>query len=168
MNKSLFIDLDFINQNWKKLNIKCSYPYHFNNNGILQLREWLAFQIVCRKCEEHPCINACRYEALERVEETGIIRRNNCLCVSCKSCAVACPFGTIHMEIIPFLTFTCDLCQGRLKEGEQPLCVQTGDGAIKYGEFKEDRENNVFKIGEVFVKVTPWKRELPQEEKKQG
>ena len=64
------------------------------------------------------------------------------------------------MEILPFLTFTCDLCKGRLKKGEEPLCVQTGNGTIKYGEFKEDKEKNIFQIGEVMVKVTPWKREL--------
>lgn len=166
MSKALFIDLDFINREWKNLNIQCSYPYHFNNNGVLQLREWLAFQIVCRRCEDYPCVHACRYEALERVEETGIIKRNTCLCVSCKSCAVACPFGTIYMEILPFLTFTCDLCKGRLKEGEEPLCVQSSDGMIRYGEFKEDHKNNIFRVGEVFIKLTPWKREVPEEEKK--
>ncbi|HDN85480.1 MAG TPA: hypothetical protein ENG47_06990 [Candidatus Aerophobetes bacterium] len=160
MAKTLFIDLDEINREWKKLDIKCSYPYHFGNNGVLSLREWLAFQIVCRRCKDYPCVHACRYEALERVEESGIIVRNNCLCVSCKSCAVACPFGTIYMEILPFLTFTCDLCKDRLKKGEEPLCVRTSGGAIKYGEFKEDRENNIFQIGEVFVKITPWKKEL--------
>jgi len=77
--KTLFIDLDEVNQNWENLDIKCSYPYHFNNNGILSLREWLAFQIICRKCEGNPCIEACRYEALEKIEDTGIITRNNCL-----------------------------------------------------------------------------------------
>lgn len=160
MAKTLFIDLDRINREWKNINIKCSYPYHFGNNGILSLREWLAFQIVCRKCEDYPCVHACRYEALERIEETGIITRNNCLCVSCKSCAVACPFGTIYMEILPFLTFHCDLCKGRLKEGEEPVCVKTSNGAIKYGEFKEDKEKNIFQLGEIVVKITPWKREL--------
>ena len=160
MAKILFIVLDKINREWKNLNLKCSYPYHFNNNGILNLCEWLTFQIICRKCEDYPCVHACRYEALERIEETGIITRNNCLCVSCKSCAIACPFGTIYMEILPFLTFHCDLCKGRLKNDEEPLCVKTSDGAIEYGEFKEDKEKNIFQVGGVVVKVTPWKREL--------
>lgn len=165
MSKALFIDLDAVNRSWKNLNIQCSYPYHFNNNGILQLREWLAFQIICRQCEGYPCVEACRYEALERVEETGTIKRNNCLCVSCRSCALACPFGTIYMEIIPFLSFICDLCKGRLKEGEEPVCVKSSDGTIKYGEFKEDKKNNIFQIGEVLVKVTPWKKEALEEKK---
>lgn len=160
MAKTLLIDLDEIDQNWKNLNIQCSYPYHFNNNGMVSLREWLAFQIVCRKCEDYPCVHACRYDALERDEETGINIRNDCLCVSCKSCAVACPFGVIYMEILPFLTFHCDLCKERLKEGEEPLCVQTGEGAIKFGEFKEDKDKNIFQVEDVLVKVTLWKKEL--------
>ncbi|HHF98324.1 hypothetical protein J7L81_01020 [Candidatus Aerophobetes bacterium] len=166
MEKTLFIDLDKVMKDWKTLDIQCSYPYHFKNNGIVSLREWLTFQIICRKCEDYPCVHACRYDALEREEESGVIVRNDCLCVSCKSCAVACPFGTIHMEILPFLGFHCDLCKGRLKEGEEPLCVKTGKGAIKYGEFKENPEENIFKIGEVFVKSTPWKKELAKKGEK--
>jgi len=158
--KRLLIDLDEISRNWKNLNIECSYPYHYKNNGVVSLREWIAFQIVCRKCKDYPCVHACRYEALERVEEIGTNVRNNCLCVSCKSCAVACPFGVIHMEILPFLTFHCDLCEGRLKENEEPLCVQTSKGYIKFGEFKEDPEKNIFQVGKVLVKVKPWKKEL--------
>jgi len=131
--KTLFIDLDEISQKWKNLDIKCSYPYHFS-----------------RKCEDYPCVNACRYDALERVEETGINVRNDCLCVSCKSCAIACPFGVIYMEILPFLTFHCDL-----------------GGAIKYGEFKEDRAQNIYKVGEVVVKARPWKKELAGEKGEQ-
>lgn len=164
MAKRLLIDLDEVNRKWETLNIKCSYPYHFDNDGVVALREWLAFQIVCRKCEDYPCIHACRYDALERVEETGLNVRNDCLCVSCKSCAVACPFGVIYMEILSFLTFHCDLCEGRLKEGEEPLCVETSNGAIKYGEFKEDKDRNISRVGEVLIKVVPWKKELTAKE----
>ncbi|MBE0477909.1 4Fe-4S ferredoxin [Candidatus Aerophobetes bacterium] len=160
MAKRLLIELDEISKSWNNLNIKCSYPYHFKNSGIVSLREWLAFQIVCRKCEDYPCVHACRYDALERVEETGTNVRNDCLCVSCKSCAVACPFGVIYMEILPFLSFHCDLCEGRLKEKDVPICVETSQSAIKYGDFKEEPDKNIFQAGQVLVKVKPWKKEL--------
>jgi len=52
VEKTLFIDLDKVMKDWKTLDIQCSYPYHFKNNGIVSLREWLTFQIICRKCEE--------------------------------------------------------------------------------------------------------------------
>lgn len=167
MAKKLLIELDKINREWENLDIQCSYPYHFCNNGVITLREWLAFQIICRKCEDYPCVHACRYDALERDEERGINVRNDCLCVSCKSCAMACPFGVIYMEVLSFLSPNCDLCRGRLEEGEQPLCVQTGNGYIKYGEFEKSPEENIYKVGELLVKYRPWKKELAGKEEEQ-
>jgi len=88
------------------------------------------------------------------------------MCVSCKSCAVACPFGTIFFEILPFLTFTCDLCQGRLKEGEEPVCVRACPrGALKYGDFEPNEAQNQHLIGDVVVQMTPWKKELKEKAK---
>lgn len=155
--RRLFINVD----HWlevEDLKVECSYPYHPNNNGFIFLREWLAFQLVCRKCEEAPCLSACRYEALERPEGEEI-KRNNLLCVGCKSCAVACPFGTIYFEIFPFLTFKCDLCEGRLKEGEKPLCVHTSpEGAIEYGDFEVEEGKNQHLVGGIIVQMKPWKK----------
>ena len=71
------------------------------------------------------------------------------------------------MEILPFLTFQCDLCKERLKENEEPLCVQTAKGTIKYGEFKEEKDKNILRVGEVLVKVTPWKKEPIREKGRQ-
>ncbi len=155
--RRLFINLD----HWfgvEDLKVECSYPYHPDNNGFIFLREWLAFQLVCRKCEEAPCLSACRYEALERPEGQEI-KRNNLLCVGCKSCALACPFGTIYFEIIPFLTFKCDLCEGRLRKGEKPLCVHTSpEGAIEYGDFEVEEGKNQHLVGEIIVQMSPWKK----------
>ena len=161
MAKQLFIDLDkCAGCEECTVQCKCSYPYHSDNNGIISLREWLHFQLICRKCEDAPCLNACRYEALEKLESDKTLKRNNLLCVGCKSCAVVCPFGTIYFEIIPFLTFKCDLCEGRLENKEVPLCVGTcPKGAIEYGEFEEDLEKNRHKLGNVIAQVTSWKRE---------
>ena len=38
----------------------------------------------------------------------GVIMRYNLRCVSCKSCALACPFGTIYTEMLPFYATHCD------------------------------------------------------------
>ncbi|MFQ5835341.1 MAG: 4Fe-4S dicluster domain-containing protein [bacterium] len=159
MAKRLFVDLDLCSECEEcAVKCRCSYPFHPQNNGIIYLREWLHFQLVCRKCEDAPCLNACRYEALER-PENGIIKRNNFLCVGCKSCALACPFGTIYFEIISFLTFNCDLCEGRLEEKEIPLCSRTcPKEAIKYGDFEADPGKNRHILNNVVVQVTPWKK----------
>jgi len=151
--KKLFIDYDKC-LDCKKCEIRCSYIMHPENNGITSLREEIAFIFACRRCEDYPCVNVCPNEALKR--EKGIIKRSNILCISCKSCLIACPFGTILSDIIPYLVSKCDLCLGRLKETEIPLCVETCKyGAIEFveeGEIKE--KESIYKIGEkVIVKV---------------
>ena len=72
------------------------YP-SINLNGLKTIRELAAFRFTCRKCEDAPCINICPTEALEK-DEDGVIARHTCLCVSCKSCVVICPFGTMMTD----------------------------------------------------------------------
>jgi Fe-S-cluster-containing dehydrogenase component len=69
---------------------------------------------------------------------------------------LACPFGTILFDLIPYLVSKCDLCNGRLKEGEIPLCVKTCKyEAIKFVEESEiEEKENIYKIGDnLIVKV---------------
>jgi len=151
--KKLFIDYDKC-LSCEKCEVKCSYIMHPENNGINSLREEIAFLFACRRCQEHPCINVCPTEALKR--ENEINKRSNILCISCKSCLIACPFGTILFDIIPYLVSKCDLCKNRLKEGEMPLCVKTCKyDAVKFIEESEiEEEENIYKIGEnLIVKV---------------
>jgi Fe-S-cluster-containing dehydrogenase component len=118
-------------------NVRCSYKHHPENKGIDSLLEQIRFALICRKCESAPCINACPNEALEKVpsnnDASGTLKRYNMLCTGCSSCAIACPFGTIYTDLVPFPSSSCDVCKGRLKAGEKPLCVQTcSDGSIDY------------------------------------
>ncbi len=116
--------------------IRCSYKHHPENKGFDALLEKISFALICRKCEAAPCVKACPQEALEKVEVEGsedrVLRRANMLCTGCGTCAIACPFGTIYTDLIPFPSSVCDVCRGRLAGGEKPLCVQTSDGSIDY------------------------------------
>ena len=69
--------------------------------AMLAIRERATFELICRRCEHASCVQACPFDALERTDK-GIIKRHNMRCVSCKSCSLACPFGTIYMELLPF------------------------------------------------------------------
>ena len=55
--KKLFIDYDKLLV--CKCQLKCSYILHPENNGIINLKEQIAFLLACRKCEDYPCVNAC-------------------------------------------------------------------------------------------------------------
>ena len=158
MMKRLYIDFEICQKNCTRCQIKCSYPYHPENNGITRLRELVSYYLVCRKCEEAFCINACPNNALQK-DEKGFLIRSNFLCVGCKSCVLACPFGTIPSDL-PYYLSGCDFCIGRTNEKE-PLCVETCPfGAIFYKEIEEEKEKNIFLVNEnLVVRVIPWKKE---------
>lgn len=154
--------------------VRCSYKHHPENKGIDSLLEMIRFSLICRKCEAAPCINACPVGALEKVatknDDAGVLKRANMLCTGCGSCAIACPFGTIYTDLIPFPSSVCDVCKGRLKPDEKPLCVRTcEDGSIDYGEVDVKKEKDLVEVFEdIVVKVSGgvlWEPFLREEEK---
>ena len=139
--------------------MKCSYLMHPRNNGITSLREFAHFAVVCRKCDEAPCVAACPWEALE-LQENNMLKRYMMRCTSCKTCASACPFGTIYPETIPFIIARCDYCLGRLADGESPVCLSScSEGGIKYGEFEENSDERIFKVSDHLLVKTALKWE---------
>jgi anaerobic carbon-monoxide dehydrogenase iron sulfur subunit len=70
---------------------------------------------VCRfeDCPEHPCIEACPFDAINI--EDGKVMISNDLCRGCKLCIPVCPYNAINM--INKIAVKCDLCGGT------PACV---------------------------------------------
>ncbi len=140
--------------------VQCSYKHHPENNGIDALLEKIRFSLICRRCQAAPCINACPNEALEKIpsqnDDEGILKRANMLCTGCGTCALACPFGTIYEDLIPFAGSTCDVCKDRLNPDEKPLCVSTcQDGSIDYRKVDLEKETDLTEVLDgVVVKVT--------------
>lgn len=137
MKQKLIIDLSKCRPQ-EENGVQCSYKHHPENKGFDSLLEMIRFALICRR-SQYACIKACPRNALEKVDvknnDAGILKRANMLCTSCQSCAIACPFGTIYPSLVPFVSSVCDVCRGRLTDGEKPLCVQTaGDGSIDYGQ----------------------------------
>lgn len=162
--KRLFIDLEICNQ-CKECKVYCDYFYHPQNNGITNLREYATFTLLCRYCEEAPCVNACYHEALEK-QADGILKRYKMRCTSCKSCTIACPFGTIFADFIPYLDSKCDYCIGI--SGKLPKCIRScPEKAIEIKEIDENPEQDIYFVGEsLAVHSRKWSREDIQPKKK--
>ena len=161
--KRLFIDIPaLLESGVSPENIKCEYLFHRKNDGQLSLLEVAEFAVYCRQCKESFCIAACPMEALEHLE-SGLIKRYNMRCVGCKSCALACPFGTIFPEVMNYITSKCDFCLNQLADDPDyiPACVKTApEGSFIMKEIdKEDPDNNIYFYGDhVAIKSQHWRK----------
>ena len=129
--KRLIIDLEKCDQ-CESCKVVCGYHErpHTNESGMPGLRQRATFAVICRRCINASCIEACVFDALERGED-GLLKRHNMRCVSCKMCAHACPFGTIYTDMLPFYEVVCDVCLATTDT--PPLCVAScPHGALEY------------------------------------
>jgi Fe-S-cluster-containing dehydrogenase component len=160
--KRLFIDIPALYEVGGAVQkIECEYFYHRRNNGQFSLLEIAEFAVYCRQCREAFCVEVCPKEALERTE-SGLIKRWNMRCVGCKSCTLACPFGTIFPEVINYVTGKCDYCLNQLTDNSDnvPRCAQTApNNAISMREIdSEDPKQNIFLYGEhLAIRSPSWR-----------
>lgn len=94
----------------------------------------IKFPTQCHHCKDAPCASACQFGLIHSVD--GVVRVNEEMCVGCKMCAMACPFGAIEVGVEGETGFTgrknqasakkCDLCQEwRAENGKDvSACVE--------------------------------------------
>ncbi|HKJ69736.1 MAG TPA: 4Fe-4S dicluster domain-containing protein [bacterium] len=160
--KKLFIDIPSLTESGVPVEeIECEYLFHRKNQGQFSLLEVAEFASYCRQCEQAFCVTACPKDALERLD-SGTIKRYNMRCVGCKSCVLACPFGTIFPEVINYVTNRCDYCLNQLREDPEyiPACVETApNGSFRMVEMdQEDPENHIYFSGDhLAIKSPSWR-----------
>lgn len=79
----------------------------------------------CRHCLDPACVSACLVGALQK-KDNGAVIYDSSLCMGCRYCMMACPFGIPRYEwdsAAPFVR-KCVMCYSRLKEGRQPACIE--------------------------------------------
>lgn len=139
--------------------VECDFFYHPGNLGVLALRELAAYRVVCRRCEQAHCLEACPTGALTRGEDGVLVRHLN-TCVACRSCSHACPYGTIFPELLPYHAANCDLCSGRTN-GREPLCVRScPEGALTLPPEDWREDEKIVAVGNfLLVRSSHWRRE---------
>lgn len=68
---------------------------------------------TCTQCAEAWCQQACPVNAITTDAATGVKLVHDNLCVGCKVCTIACPFGTVNYNASTGKVIKCDLCGGK-------------------------------------------------------
>jgi anaerobic carbon-monoxide dehydrogenase iron sulfur subunit len=73
---------------------------------------------TCTQCAEAWCMHACPVDAISLNAATGAKIVSSDICVGCKVCTIACPFGTVNYNADTGKVIKCDLCGG------DPACAK--------------------------------------------
>lgn len=108
---------------------------------IRQADRIYAVPVVCRHCEDAPCLSVCPASAIRRTSQEASVLLDRELCIGCKACILACPFGMIRLSDDEKVVHKCDLCIARLERGQEPACVWScPTGALQFKPLDEIAE----------------------------
>lgn len=77
----------------------------------------------CNHCDEPVCVTNCPVGAYVKQEDTGLVIQDHALCIGCKTCIEACPFGAPSYDEKSSTTYKCDGCITRRNAGLPPVCT---------------------------------------------
>jgi len=84
--------------------------------------------VVCRHCEDAPCMYACISGAIHRNAD-GVVITDTDKCIGCWTCVMVCPYGVIGRHLEEHKAYRCDRCPDR----DVPACVSAcPTGALVY------------------------------------
>jgi len=94
------------------------------------------YPVYCHHCANDPCKEACPVDAISK-DEQGLVLIDKVLCIGCKECMEACPFGAMQFDADRETAVKCDLCVERLNNAQAPACYSVcPTGCISWGETK--------------------------------
>ena len=94
---------------------------------------WLMMSDSCKHCEQAGCLEVCPTGALYRTQ-FGSVDIHQDVCIGCRYCVGACPFGVIEFNKNTGRVNKCILCQDRLEEGMGTACAKAcPTSSLTYG-----------------------------------
>jgi len=116
----------------------CELACSFSHEGAFQPRyssvhayswerEGISVPMMCQHCDDAPCVSVCPTGAMHENEANARVEWDQGLCILCKMCTVACPFGNAVYDASNKRIIKCDMCKG------DPECARfCPNGALVY------------------------------------
>jgi Fe-S-cluster-containing dehydrogenase component len=79
--------------------------------------------LPCFHCEKPVCLQVCPTGAIQKRAKDGIVFIEKSLCIGCKCCIAACPWGVPQWNPETGKAVKCDYCMDRVDKGLKPACV---------------------------------------------
>jgi formate dehydrogenase iron-sulfur subunit len=94
---------------------------------------WLMMSDSCKHCEQAGCLEVCPTGALYRTQ-FGSVDIHQDVCIGCRYCVGACPFGVIEFNKRTGRVDKCILCHDRLEQGMGTACAKAcPTSSLTYG-----------------------------------
>ena len=110
------------------------------------------FPRSCLHCDEPACVTVCPTGASYKREEDGIVLVNEDLCIGCKLCSWACPYGAREYDYDSGTMKKCTLCIDRIynvnlaEDDRIPACVAACPAHARHFGDIGDPESDVSKL----------------------
>ncbi len=101
---------------------------HWRRFGEIEAGTWpdtrrSYLSMGCNHCLDAECLKGCPVEAYTKDSATGIVLHSADACIGCQYCVWNCPYSVPQFNPERGVVGKCDMCHGRLADGQEPACV---------------------------------------------